>query len=70
MVRMDALFTTAVVTETVMETMETCVICSRADGKHLGVWFDDNRRWPVHADCWAAAYEAGRLPIDGNCSAA
>jgi hypothetical protein len=67
---MDALLTTAVVTETVMETMETCVICSRDDAKHLGVWFDDKCRRPVHADCWAAAYEAGRLPIDGDRSVA
>jgi len=53
-----------------METMETCVICSRDDGKHLGIWFVNKRRRPVHAACWVAAYEAGRLSIHGDRSAA
>ena len=46
-----------------MERTEVCLFCQRpGSARILGLWFVNDARWPVHFECWIAAYLAGRLP--------
>ena len=45
-----------------MERTETCVFCARPDSAGvLGLWVVNDDRWPVHTECWIAAYRSNRL---------
>jgi hypothetical protein len=47
-----------------MERTEACLICGLPEvARLLGVWFVNGDRWPVHLDCWIAAYGSDRLPV-------
>jgi hypothetical protein len=46
-----------------MERTETCDFCERSESAGaLAVWIVNERRWPVHTECWISAYRSGRLP--------
>jgi hypothetical protein len=45
-----------------MGATDVCLVCGQSDDHgRLGVWFLENARALIHAHCWVAAYEAGKL---------
>jgi hypothetical protein len=53
---------TSICMEHAIAPTEVCVVCGLVgDAGRLGVWYVENARSLIHADCWLAEYQAGNL---------